>query len=121
MKLKTVYLILCFLGSALTYWQLVPWVAQNGLNMPLFFHQLFANRISAFFGMDVFVSAVVLLVFMRNESSRLRIGARWLPILALLLVGVSLAFPMFLYMRERKQEQVKDCDSVESRRPLRDS
>jgi len=121
MKLKTVYLILCFLGVALTYWQFVPWAAQNGLNMSLFFDQLFANRVSAFFGMDVFVSAVALVVFMRNEGSRLRIGARWLPILALLLVGVSLAFPMFLYMRERKQEQVNACASARSTRPLRDS
>jgi hypothetical protein len=32
--------------------------------------ELFANRISAFFGMDVLVSAVVLIVFMRIESRR---------------------------------------------------
>jgi hypothetical protein len=119
MKLKTVYLILCFLGVALTYWQFVPWAVQNGLNMSLFFHQLFANRVSAFFGMDVFVSALALVVFMRNEGSRLRIGARWLPILALLLVGVSLALPMFLYMRERKQDQVNICASAESTGSLR--
>jgi hypothetical protein len=102
MKPKTIYLILCFLGLVLTYWQFVPWVAQNGLNMPLFFHQLFANRISAFFGMDVFVSAAALLVFMRTESSRLRIPSRGLAVAALILVGVSLALPLFLYLRERE-------------------
>jgi hypothetical protein len=119
MKLKTVYLILCFLGVALTYWQFVPWVVQNGLNMSLFVHQLFANRISAFFGMDVFVSALALVVFMREESSRLNIGARWLAILALLLVGVSLALPMFLYMRERKRGEAADSITTESRRPMK--
>jgi hypothetical protein len=67
MKLRTVYLILCILGVTLTYWQFVPWVVENGLNMSLFFHQLFANRISAFFGMDVFVSALALVVFLREE------------------------------------------------------
>jgi hypothetical protein len=107
MKLKTIYLLLCFLGIALTYWQFAPWVAQNGLNMPLFFNQLFANRISAFFGMDVFVSAVALLVFMRTEASRLRMPGRWLPVMALILVGVSLALPLFLYLRERKLEQAQ--------------
>jgi Terpene cyclase DEP1 len=107
MKPKTIYLILCFIGLILTYWQFVPWVAQNGLNMPLFFHLLFANRISAFFGMDVFVSALALLVFMRTEASRLRIPGRWLPIVALILVGVSLALPLFLYLRERKLEQAQ--------------
>jgi hypothetical protein len=105
MKLKTLYLLLCVLGAALPYWQFVPWVMTNGLHMSLFFHELFANRISAFFGMDVIVSAVVLVVFMRVESSRLGIRKRWLPVLALLLVGVSLALPMFLYMRELQSER----------------
>jgi hypothetical protein len=114
MKLKTLYLILCVIGAVLPYWQFVPWVSQNGLSMPLFFHQLFANRISSFFGLDLLVSAAVLVVFMRSESSRLRIAGRWLPILALLLVGVSLAFPMFLYMRERSIEQTEPTTTFES-------
>jgi hypothetical protein len=105
MKLKTLYLLLCVPGAALPYWQFVPWVMANGLHMSHFFRELFANRISAFFGMDVIVSAVVLVVFMRVESSRLGIRRRWLPVLALLLVGVSLALPMFLYMRELQSER----------------
>jgi hypothetical protein len=114
MKLKALYLILCVVGTALPYWQFLPWVSQNGLSMPLFFHQLFANRISSFFGLDLLVSAAVLVVFMRSESSRLRIAGRWLPILALLLAGVSLAFPMFLYMRERSIEQTEPTIKYES-------
>jgi hypothetical protein len=114
MKLKTLYLILCVIGAVLPYWQFLPWASQNGLSMALFFHQLFANRISSFFGLDVLVSAAVLVVFMRSESSRLRITGRWLPILALLLVGVSLAFPMFLYMRERKLEHTEPATKLES-------
>jgi hypothetical protein len=102
MKLKTIYLVLCVLGVVLPYWQFVPWVAANGLNMPLFFQQLFANRIGAFFGMDVFVSAVALLVFAGRESSRLGPSGRWIPLVAVLTVGVSLGLPLLLYMRERK-------------------
>jgi len=100
--MKTVYLALCILGIVLPYWQFVPWVAANGLNMPLFFQQLFANRISAFFGMDVLVSAVALLVFVRSERTRLSGIERWLPLVAVLTVGVSLGLPLFLYLRERK-------------------
>jgi len=56
--------------------------------------------------MDVLVSAVALLVFTRNETSRLGVPAgRWLPLIALLTVGVSLGLPLFLYMRESKLEQ----------------
>jgi len=77
----------------------------NGLNIPLFFQQLFANHIGAFFGMDVFVSAAALLVFVRSEGSRLGVQGRWLPVIAVLAVGVSLGLPLFLYLREHKLEQ----------------
>ena len=104
MKPKTIYLLLCFVGAVLPYWQFVPWVAEHGLNLALLVQQLFANRISAFFGMDVVVSAVALIVFMRVESARQAIGNRWIPLLAVLTVGVSLGLPLFLYMRERRLE-----------------
>jgi hypothetical protein len=112
MKLKTIYLALCFVGALLPYWQFVPWVVQNGLSLPLLVRELFVNRISAFFGMDVLVSAMVLVVFMRVEGARLNIRRRWLPVLAVLTVGVSLALPMFLYLREMRMDQLKAFDNT---------
>ncbi len=104
MKPKSLYLVLCFAGVLLPYWQFVPWVLQHGLNLPLFARELFANRIGAFFGMDVIVSAVVLLAFTRIESARLGIRRRWLVLLAVLTVGVSLGLPLFLYLREPERK-----------------
>jgi hypothetical protein len=111
MKPKTIYLALCFVGAILPYWQFVPWVVDHGIDLQLFVRQLFANRISAFFGMDVLVSAVVLVVFLRVESARLSIRRRWLPVLALLTVGVSLGLPLFLYLRELKLEELGTPDN----------
>ena len=105
MKPKTLYLVLCLAGVALPYWQFLPWALQHGLNLPLFARELFANRIGAFFGMDVIVSAVALLVFTRVESARLGIRRRWLVVVAVLTVGVSLGLPLFLYLRELALEQ----------------
>jgi hypothetical protein len=107
MKPKTIYLALCFIGTLLPYWQFIPWVVQHGLNLSLFARELFANRIGAFFGMDVLVSAVAMVAFMRVESARLSIHRRWLPVLALLTVGVSLGLPLFLYLRESRLEEIK--------------
>jgi hypothetical protein len=109
MKPKVIYLLLCLLGAILPYWQFVPWVADHGLNLGLMIHELFANRISAFFGMDVVVSAVALIVFMRIESARVGIGKRWIQILAVLVVGVSLGLPLFLYMRELQLERTAEA------------
>jgi hypothetical protein len=104
MKPKNVYLLLCVLGAVLPYSQFIPWVMENGLNLGLLVRQLFANRISAFFGLDVLVSSAVLLVFMRVEGRLLRMRFRWIPIAGLCTVGVSLALPLFLYLRERALE-----------------
>ena len=105
MKLKTVYLVLCVLGVLLPYWQFAPWLAANGLNLPLFFRQLFETRVGAFFGMDVFVSAAVLLVFAWSEGRRPGVRAFWPAALAVVAVGVSLGLPLLLYLRERKLER----------------
>ena len=58
MKAKMLYLWLCILGTVLPYAQLVPFIRDHGLDLRLLVEQLFANRIAAFFGMDVIVSAV---------------------------------------------------------------
>jgi hypothetical protein len=104
MKPKTLYLVLCTLGLLLPYTEFVPWVMQHGLNLPLFARELFANRIGAFFGMDVIVSAVVLVAVTRIESRRVGIRHRWLVIVAVLTVGVSLGLPLFLHLREQQLE-----------------
>jgi len=105
MKPKTLYLALCLVGFILPYSQFVPWVLQHGLNLALFVRELFTTRIGAFFGMDVLVSAVVLIVFTRIENRRVGVRNRWLIIVAVLTVGVSLAFPLFLYLREVELER----------------
>jgi len=97
---KIFYLSLCLLGFALPYSQFIPWVLEHGLDMPLFLRQLFANRISGFFGVDVLISAVTLIGFIRTEGARLKMRKLWLPLASVLLVGVSLGLPLFLYLRE---------------------
>ena len=105
MRPKTAYLILCVLGVLLPYWQAAPWLAEHGLDLPLFFRQLFENRVGAFFGMDVFVSAAALLLFARGEGKRTGARAVWLVAPAVLTVGVSLGLPLLLYLRERSLER----------------
>jgi len=102
MKAKTLYLCLCILGVVLPYSQFIPFLRDHGLDLRLFVEQLFANRVSAFFGLDVIVSAVALWVFVRIEGKRVGITHAWAPLGAILLVGVSLALPLFLYMREER-------------------
>jgi hypothetical protein len=100
MRLRHLYLVLCVLGILLPYSQFIPWFLEHGLDLALFFRHLFANRIGAFFGMDVIISSLVLWVFVFSEGHRLGMRRLWLPVLASLAVGVSLGLPLFLYMRQ---------------------
>jgi hypothetical protein len=101
MRLRHLYLAFCLIGLVLPYSQLVPWIIEHhALNMPLFIRDLFANRISAFFALDVIVAAIVLILFIQVEGRRLGMRLLWLPTLAVLLVGVSLGLPLFLYLRQ---------------------
>jgi hypothetical protein len=88
------------LGVLLPYSQFVPWLLQNGLDFPLFFRQLFANQIGGFFGLDVIVSSLALWVLVFAEGRRVGVNHLWLPVLASLVVGVSLGLPLFLYIRQ---------------------
>ena len=104
MKPKTFYLLFCLIGLLAPYAAFVPWLLQHSLDLRVFVQQMFANRISTFFSLDVIVSAIVLLRFAAAESVRLRIPRRWLILLATLLVGVSLGLPLLLYLRESQLE-----------------
>lgn len=101
---KACYLALCILGAVLPYSQFVPFLGEHGLNARLFLEQLFANRVSAFFALDVIASALALLVLVAVEGRRLGMRERWLAVVATLTVGVSLGLPLFLYLRERRLE-----------------
>jgi hypothetical protein len=93
-------LILCIAGFVLPYSQFIPWVAEHGFDSRLFVRELFSNRIGGFFGLDVIVSAFVLIPFILSEGRRLGMRQLWAPVVGTLLVGVSFGFPLFLLMRE---------------------
>jgi len=94
------YLFLAVLGAILPYSQFVPWLVDHGLNLRLLLIELFSTRIGGFCGLDVLVSAVALLGFIRRESALRAVPHKWLPVVATLLIGVSCGLPLFLYLRE---------------------
>jgi len=111
MKARQFYLIFSVLGILLPYSQFVPWLLKHGLNLSVFFRELFANRISAFFAMDVIVSAIVLIWFIQSEGKRLSMRLLWLPTIGTLIVGVSLGLPLFLFLRQAMLDRKADCNT----------
>ena len=100
--MKWFYLMAAILGTILPLSQLTPFLAVNGFDMSLFFRELFQNHVSAFFGMDVIVSSLALWLFVFSEGQRRGMKNLWLYVVCNLVVGVSLALPLFLFFREYK-------------------
>ncbi len=105
MKPKTAYLVLAVIGTVLPYTQFLPFLRAHGLDLGLFVQELFSTRIGAFFGLDVIVSAIVLIVFVWVDGRRAGVRHLWAPIAGTLAVGVSLGLPLFLYLREGALER----------------
>ena len=101
---KTIYLILALAGLFIPYYFLFQFIAGNGLDIQLLVQQLFVNHISAFFAVDLVISILVFWVYLFAETNRMQMKNSWIYLLASLLVGLSFAFPLFLYFRERQLE-----------------
>lgn len=102
MNMQWLYLAAAIVGTILPLRFLVPFLLANGLDLPVFFEQLFQNDVSAFFGVDVIVSSLALWAFVFSEGRRRQMSKLWVYVICNLLVGVSLALPLFLFFRERK-------------------
>jgi Protein of unknown function DUF2834 len=87
--MRRYYLLLAVVGLVLPYSQLLPWLAEHGLDPGLLFAQLFSTRPGAFFAFDVLISAVALILFICSDGSRHAVRMQWLAIVATCLVGVS--------------------------------
>ena len=98
--MRYVYLGLALLGAVLPYSQFIPFLAQHGLDLSLLFDQLFANRISSFFGLDVIVSALAVVMFAVSQRRRLGTTRLAICVLATIGIGPSCGLPLLLYLRQ---------------------
>ena len=102
---KRMYVVLCVLGFVAPYYFFIRFVAEHGFRPSVLVGQVIAQPITAFFAADVIVSSLVLWVFMYHEIRKRSIKLWWVCIIANLAVGVSLALPLFLLLREIQTER----------------
>jgi hypothetical protein len=105
MKRKQLYLVLAVLGFVGPYYFFISFLAVHGFDAKAFLQQLFGTAISTFFAVDLLLSCLVFVVFLYQEAPRLAMRGRWLYLLILVTVGLSLALPLFMYARESDLER----------------
>ncbi|MEM9565906.1 MAG: DUF2834 domain-containing protein [Actinomycetota bacterium] len=83
----------------------VPWLffgsflADDGVDLVAFVEALFANGAAGGFTADLLITATVFWVWSYLDSRRVGVTRWWLVVPATLFVGLSLAFPLYLYWR----------------------
>ncbi|MCB1757528.1 MAG: DUF2834 domain-containing protein [Gammaproteobacteria bacterium] len=96
------YLVLTLLGIALPYAAFLPWLLDNGPDLPALLNAVTANPISIFAWLDVLVSAIALIGFILVDGQRNQVANRIWAIVGTLTVGVSCGLPLYLYLREKQ-------------------
>lgn len=91
--------VCCVAGIVVPYWFAFPFFLIHGANFSLFAEEIFATRISSFFAADLVLSSIIFLVWSRREARERKVEGWWLVLAANLVVGLSLALPLYLLKR----------------------
>ena len=102
-NMKYFYLAAALLGSIIPYGAFLPWLIENGANLPLFVQAAMANPISLFAWLDVLITAITLIVFIIVDAKTNKVTYWYLALMGTLCVGVSCGLPLYLYLRTREQ------------------
>jgi hypothetical protein len=106
MMKKNIYIFLTAFGLAFPYYFIIKFLTANeGAPIPAI-RQLFETNMSAAFNADLLVSVVVFWAFVYVESKRIHLKNWWI-FLPATLIGLSFAFPLYLYFRENHLEKSK--------------
>ena len=103
--MRRLYASLAVIGFIAPYTVFAWFLATNGFNLRLILDQLFANHILLAFATDLTISIIVFWVYLYRESQRYQIRNWWPFVLASIMIGLSFALPLFLYVREPLAQQ----------------
>ncbi len=104
MHIRHLYLILAVVGTVVPWWLFASFFVSNGPDIPFFVQSLFANGAAGGFSADVMISIFVFWVWSWRDAQKSQIKTWWIILPASFFVGLSLAFPLYLYLREKPQD-----------------
>ncbi len=102
MNRKNIYLALAIFGLIAPYYFFIQ---VREFDLQALGEQFAANKLLGGLAVDLLVSVIVFWFFMVTEAKRLNMKNIWVYFLAIFLVGLSFALPLFLYFREQAMER----------------
>lgn len=98
--MKRIYLAGAVIGTLVPWGFFAAYFLGAGPDLPGFVRALFANPAAGGFSADVLVSILIFWIWSYRDARMHGIGAWWTVVPAGCLVGLSLALPLYLYLRE---------------------
>jgi len=98
--MKNVYLVLTIIGTIVPYAFFIEHFSVSGFGLPALLSSAFANGSAGGFAADVLISSAVFWVYLGSR----KVANRWMYMLLNVLVGLSCALPLYLYMTTRASD-----------------
>lgn len=94
-----VYLTLAIIGTIVPYFFFIQHFAASGLGLVDFIQALFVNGAAGGISADVFISSLVFWIYLGYRKT----PHLWAYVMLNLLVGLSCALPLYLFVQARQQ------------------
>ncbi|WP_417266837.1 DUF2834 domain-containing protein [Celeribacter baekdonensis] len=102
MPSSRVWFLLAAIGTLIPWIFFGSWFATNGFAPISFLMDLFANGAAGGFSSDVLISITVFWIWSYFDARREGVARWWLVVPAGVTVGLSLALPLYLGLREKE-------------------
>lgn len=112
MNWRSFYLCAAIVGTVVPWAFFASHFAASGFSIAAFIQALFANGAAAGFSIDVLISIVVFWVWAWHDARQLRVVHWWLIFPAGVTVGLSLAMPLYFFLRVRSAAQLRQPKPV---------
>lgn len=100
MRIRHFYLTAAVIGTVVPWLFFGQFFSQQGFDIPLFLGSLFANAPASGFTADVLISIAIFWVWSWRDAAQHNVTRWWLVLPSSFCVGLSLALPLYLYLRE---------------------
>ena len=102
-KIKLFYLFATVVGTVLPWIPFWPFLVENSFSPHSIIQALYANGASSGLTNDFFISCFVFWVFVFVDAKRLKLKSWWFVIPSAPLIGLSMALPAYLFIREHQR------------------
>ena len=97
--MKKLYIAAMLLGTCIPWWFFAKFFSANGLSPLVFVQSLFVTLPASGFTLDLLLSLIIFGLWSYHDAQQHGVKKWWYVIPATCAVGLSLALPLYLYLR----------------------